>query len=327
MTDKSGAVFISPPTPVRVGELYFYRAFSLNGPPQTIDGNPWEGREAGLQIKGAGFDFPEAELKPPTDPDRAQMIRASVTSPEGTSVTLGGVPSASYQLYLTVWGGDGEPRTFDLLVQGKVAHSGYASAPGKWDRLGPWPVDVSDGTIEVRASRAGACFSGLEVWSVGQPVAVHNQPTPTALVGGGGGTPFEEVSPNGALLVGLRVTTYALGGGTVIKSFQPFFQRGDARVEGAIHGIPQGDPTEILAKSGYAVAGLVARGSARVDGFKLIFMRVSGSRLVPGDRYESGWIGGSGGIEAVLAGDGSPVIGLHGRQGADTDALGLITLK
>jgi hypothetical protein len=327
VTDKSGAGFTSAPVPVQVGELFFYRGVSLNGPPLTIDGNPWEGREAGLAVKGAGFEFPDVELKPPTDPDRAQMIRSSVTSPEGTSVTLSTVPVGTYQVYLTLWGGEAEPRTFDLLVKGKVAHAAYASAPGRWDRLGPWTVEVADGSIDVRASRAGACFSGIEVWSVGQPAKVPSQPTPTALVGGSGGGPFEEVSPDRSLLLGLRVSTYSLGGNLVVKSFQPVFQRGDGRVDGAVHGSPQGNPTEILARPGYAVGGLVARGSARVDGFKVIFMRVSGPRLIPTDRYESDWIGGKGGIETTLACDGSPVIGLAGRQGSDTDALGLVTLK
>jgi hypothetical protein len=327
VTDKSGGAFTSAPVPVQVGELFFYRGINLNGPPLTIDGNPWEGREAGLIARGAGFEFPDLELKPPTDPDRAQMIRSSITSPEGTSVTLSAVPSGTFQVYLTLWGGEGDPKTFDLLVKGKVAHAAYAASPGRWDRLGPWTVEVTDGSIDVRASRAGACFSGIEVWSVGQPAKVPSQPTPTLLVGGQGGGPFEEITPDRSLLIGLRVTLYELGGGLVVKTFQPVFQKGDGRFDGTTHGFPQGNPTEFLAKPGYAVGGIVARGAARVDGFKVVFMKVSGPRLIPTDRYESDWIGGKGGNEMTLGCDGSPVIGLLGRQGSDTDAIGLIILK
>ena len=35
---------------------------------------------------------------------------------------------------------------------------------GHWERLGPWPVDVVDGKIELRTTPGDANVSGLEIW-------------------------------------------------------------------------------------------------------------------------------------------------------------------
>jgi hypothetical protein len=62
-----------------------------------------------------------------------------------------------------------------------------------------------------------------------------------------------------------------------------------------------------------------------VDGFKIVFMKMSGLSLDPSDSYESRWIGGKGGDqEKQLGGDGAYVIGIHGRSGKDLDCLGIL---
>ena len=144
------------------------RGLNLNGPPLTVDGNAWEGRDApGYKPVGTGFDFQDMDLKPSADPDRAALIRSGIWSREGTSVTLTGVPPGTYQTYLYVWGVK-ETETCDVVVRGKLAQSGYTSQVGRWDRLGPWTTEVTDGALEVKAARGGAAFSGLEVWRVGK---------------------------------------------------------------------------------------------------------------------------------------------------------------
>ncbi|HEV3026229.1 MAG TPA: hypothetical protein VG457_01570, partial [Planctomycetota bacterium] len=92
--------------------------------------------------------------------------------------------------------------------------------------------------------------------------------------------------------------------------------------------VGEGTPVqEVLAPPGYAVGGMIARGTDRLNAFKLIFMRVSGSRLVPLDRIESDWVGGrEGGAETLLGGDGTPVLGIFGGAGAWIDGLGLLLL-
>jgi hypothetical protein len=322
VTDKSGAVASSPPVLVRVGGVNFFRAINFNGPPTMIDGNLWEGRDTpNCAKKGNGFEMQEVELKPPTDPERAQMIRSSISSAEGTSVTLSDVPNGPYLIYLYVWD-EGEPATFDLLLKGKAVQSSFTTAPGRWDRLGPWPVEVTDETIELKASRGGAHFSGIEVWRVGAPPPPP-VPTATELIGGAGGAPFDERPPGAPYLVGFRVTTT-----TIVKSVQALYQKGGARTDGETMGVPQGNVLEVAAKPGYAVGGILAGGKSRVNAMKVIFMRISGNRLNPFDAYESDWIGGSRVMpETKLVGDGSPIVGIHGRRGSDVDALGLIFLK
>jgi hypothetical protein len=82
---------------------------------------------------------------------------------------------------------------------------------------------------------------------------------------------------------------------------------------------------DIIARPGYAVGGMTARATDRLNSFKLIFMRIAGSRLDPADAYESPWVGGqNGGPEVRQGGDGRPAVGLHGRAAWEVDSAGLI---
>jgi hypothetical protein len=146
----------------------------------------------------------------------------------------------------------------------------------------------------------------------------------SAVLGGPGGGPFEDCPTDLSVVVGLRVT---LVGSPIIKSIQALYLTGNARTEGRLIGVPEGPPKEVVAKPGYAVAGLVAKGANRVDGFKVIFMKIAGPTLDTKDTYESEWIGGrGGGPETKLGGDGAYVIGIHGRSATDLDGLGLIQI-
>ncbi len=166
-TDKAGAVYVSAPVTIRVGNAELYRAINLGGAAVKIDGLPFEAKNArNLAVKGEPVDKLEAELIPPADPARGAMLRAYVHAKEGTSVALNPVPNGSYQVYLYVVE-DAASETFDLLIRGKVVLSKYASGPaGRWERLGPWFVDVTDGVIDVSARGGDANFCGLEIWRV-----------------------------------------------------------------------------------------------------------------------------------------------------------------
>jgi hypothetical protein len=64
---------------------------------------------------------------------------------------------------------DNGAQTFDILLQGQVVLANYNSgADGHWEKLGPWPVNVSAGTITLTTSpTTGAAFAnlcGIEVW-------------------------------------------------------------------------------------------------------------------------------------------------------------------
>lgn len=166
-TDRSGEVFLSLPVAIRVGEISFYRGVNLNGAACLIDGQKWEGPEAkNLTVQGRGYARPDLELRAPADPVRADMIGSSVRG-DDVSAALTSVPSGPYLVYLYVWESE-RPRTYDVLLNGKVVQAKHSSGPaGHWERLGPWPVEVADGRIELRASGGEAHFSGIEIWRVG----------------------------------------------------------------------------------------------------------------------------------------------------------------
>jgi len=147
----------------------------------------------------------------------------------------------------------------------------------------------------------------------------------TPLLGGGGGSPFASRGPEGAPLVGLRHTTIVWAGHRIIRSLTPLFRVDGEIRAGAVRGRPHGPELETLARPGYAVGGLLVRSGHRVDGFRIVFMRVEGRRLDRSDVYSSAWIGGQGGGDERLLGcSGRVVTGIRGRHGADLDAIGLL---
>lgn len=149
------------PPPTQPG---LYRAINLNGDALTIDGNAWEGRTAAnVSFTGNTFVDQSVALNPPTDAARATMIRSSVWG--NCSVTMGAVPNGNYTVYCYVWE-DNNSTTFNVTLEGQVVRSNYTSgAAGAWARLGPWPVTISDGNIQLSCSGGDANLSGIEVWN------------------------------------------------------------------------------------------------------------------------------------------------------------------
>ena len=80
------------------------------------------------------------------------------------SIRLTDVPHGTYAVYLYVWEETG-PTTFDISLEGKNVVGGYNSGmAGDWRRLGPWTVQVTDGSIDLRARGGDTNLSGIEVW-------------------------------------------------------------------------------------------------------------------------------------------------------------------
>ena len=145
----------------------------------------------------------------------------------------------------------------------------------------------------------------------------------TEIVGGSGGADFQDVPTPRAPLVGFRVSITS-----IIKALQPVYLSDGRKVLGKTYGGSSVEPVEHLARPGYAVGAIVAKGAARVDGFKIVYMRIKGLHLDKDDSYESEWIGSrGGGPETTLGGEGSYVVGVHGRCANDLDCLGLVYLK
>lgn len=150
--------------------------------------------------------------------------------------------------------------------------------------------------------------------------------TVSRAAGGTGGLSFHTVLDEPAVLTGFLYTASRhYVGHLTIKAVRPVFRSRSGEIIGEWHGIPRGEIHRVQAKDGYVVAGMVTKSGNRLDGMRLIYMRVRDGRLDPDDTYRSEWIGGlRGGPNTQCAANGLPVIGIHGRRGKDLDALGVI---
>ncbi|HEX7900076.1 MAG TPA: PA14 domain-containing protein [Planctomycetota bacterium] len=154
--------------PLAKGGRAFYRGINFNGPALTIDGQSWEGKDAPNVALSSHelLDNQTIPLIPPvSDGPKAQMIRASIWKKDGLLVTVSAVPPGRYFVYAYSWEDNGN-EIFDILLNNRVVREKHNSgSAGQWARLGPWPVDVADGKIELRTTGpADANLSGLEIW-------------------------------------------------------------------------------------------------------------------------------------------------------------------
>jgi len=145
----------------------FFRGVNLNGPPVTIDGHPWDGGDAKwLRSQDKAFDNQNVPLVPPTDPERAKMIRSSRWgggSPNNIEITE--IPPGRYSVFLYVWE-DNNSETFGVSLNGRLVLPQHKSgAAGQWNKLGPWVSDIRGGVIHLTSQGGAANFSGVEIWS------------------------------------------------------------------------------------------------------------------------------------------------------------------
>jgi hypothetical protein len=141
----------------------FYRGLNLNGPAMVIDGQQWDGSDAKNYVcKDKAFENQSVTLVPATDAERARMIRSSRWG--GNDVSLTGIPAGRYSVFLYLWE-DNNAENFSIAVNGREVVRNYNSdSTGHWDKLGPWFVDVRDGTIRLTSRGGAANFSGIEIW-------------------------------------------------------------------------------------------------------------------------------------------------------------------
>ncbi|MBL8892245.1 MAG: DUF1553 domain-containing protein [Planctomycetaceae bacterium] len=141
----------------------FYRGLNLNGPAVVIDGNHWEGQDAPwYRSDDRAFENQLVPLVPPTDSDRAKMIRSSRWG--GNRIELSGLPAGEVTLFLYVWE-DNDSETFSILANDRIVELDYPSGKaGNWKRLGPWYVTPVNGQVSLTSRGGAANFSGIEIW-------------------------------------------------------------------------------------------------------------------------------------------------------------------
>jgi len=157
----------------------------------------------------------------------------------------------------------------------------------------------------------------------------------TAVVGADRGEAFEDRPADGGILVGLEVTLGFWGVDQIVTSVQPIYGSDGPAKASKRYGIAWPNRVRVEAKSGYAVGAIQVKTSDHIDGMRVVFMRRKGDRLDPKDKYQSRWLGGTGGKKdqerdaadtkpRQLAGQGKPIIGVVGRLEQIPTAIGLI---
>ena len=78
---------------------------------------------------------------------------------------------------------------------------------------------------------------------------------------------------------------------------------------------------------------MTVRGGGGLDGFSIVFTRRAADGLKRDDAVATAWIGGQGGSPQTFGGDGSLVVGIHGRRtddpknGPRCGGLGLVLVE
>lgn len=152
--------------------------------------------------------------------------------------------------------------------------------------------------------------------SVADPSLGH-----TAMFGGKGGGEFSQPSPDGSPVFGFHYSFGNWNKHQVLGQFDAIFE--------PAAGKPAADAPNvktILARNGYVVGGLtVDYDDINAFAVRVIFVGFKDGRVDAKNMYTSNWIGTPLRIhQQQLAGAGEKVIGIFGRKGANTDALGLL---
>ncbi|MDJ1498598.1 Ig-like domain-containing protein [Cytophagaceae bacterium DM2B3-1] len=171
--DYQGGVTTSSKSLVSVGNAtpVFVRAINLNGSAGTLNSNSWQASSstADFSYTGSTFSNQSVTLSPSvSDSYQASMLRSSVTGWE-VGLNLSNLQTATYRVFLYVWEND-SPETYSISIEGKTVLANYNSGnAGHWEKLGPFTVRVTDGTLNVDTYGGYANVSGIELYRLPEP--------------------------------------------------------------------------------------------------------------------------------------------------------------
>ena len=140
--------------------------------------------------------------------------------------------------------------------------------------------------------------------------------TSTNILGGAFDPEFKDEAPRGGLLIGFECGLFNIFNKDSIKSIRPIYRLAkNEEIKGKQFGATLSRVVTVKAKDGYAVGSISVKAGLWIDGMTVTFMRVADGRLNPRDSYQSDFVGGQGGGQAVvLGGDGSPAVGIVGKN-------------
>jgi len=131
---------------------------------------------------------------------------------------------------------------------------------------------------------------------------------------------FQDLPPEGALLVGLEISYGQFGKYPTVKSFRPIYLRanGSKTMPKTTYGFVTSKTVKIEAKPGYAVGSVNVQHGLGVDGLSLTFMEITDTGLNPKKSYTSEWHGHKDPNTALkLGSNGVPIVGIFGKFAPD----------
>jgi hypothetical protein len=143
-------------------------------------------------------------------------------------------------------------------------------------------------------------------------------------------SPYRDTATDGAVLAGFEVGLGGPPAGERVVAVRPVYRLDGRDRPGAPAGHFLADEVtrtvRVIARPGYAVAGLSVSAGRRLEGLSIRFARIDQAALDPKDAYESPWVGSADASRrAELAGDAQPVVGVFGRiEGDAVVAIGLM---
>jgi hypothetical protein len=148
----------------------------------------------------------------------------------------------------------------------------------------------------------------------------------TEMIGFGRDPAFEEVPPQGALLIGFEVGLGKFAASDVIHSLQPIYWTENGELRGQKRGTAADHLITVKAKEGYAVGAVSLSAHLVIDFMKVTFMKADTTDLDRSSTYQSDSIGTDmGQRRQTLGGTGAMVVGICGRANAEhCNALGLV---
>ena len=141
-------------------------------------------------------------------------------------------------------------------------------------------------------------------------------------VGGTGGGPFVRVDGEQRPVIGIRYTLGDWGGHHIMRELDPLYEK---PTEPAKEGFK-----DIMARPGFAVSGLVVnynKDNNDLYAMQIGFAPLKDGKLAKAGAYRTPWLGQfdrKGANKVLTTKDEQPVIGFFGRQGMNTDAIGLL---
>jgi len=149
---------------------------------------------------------------------------------------------------------------------------------------------------------------------------LEGSPTPLAAINRNEAETFHDMAPDGAVLVGMRVSEGKTFGKSV-QAFQPIYQIADAYRLGKWCGKPTDNEKVLLAKPGYVVSRIIPRAGLVIDALQLEFSKAENGQLAPTGAYTSDWVGGQGGQKLDPLPKPALIVGIAGSSKESLESL------